>query len=209
VGSAPFGSPQLLFSLGSIPAKMPRETRRPNCLLPSPHLSTGPDRGVLGLWMLQGISSDETGPSPKILERSAPQGLPLRPRLGNRATSTSTDTGCPSLLMLPLDPLLHHRKQACLALTLEIASYLGITVKRAAALTNVAGATDLPLEIVHSHGATAVARGLVLDLPQPPREIDTIEAPHPGGETKTHHAIDDLLCEASIFLLVFDRRTFE
>jgi len=187
VGSAPFGSLRLLFSLGSIPAKMPRETRRPNCLLPSPHVSTGPDPGGLELWMLQGINSNKRGPSPKILERSALRGLPLLPRVGNRATSTSMDTGCPSLPMLLPDPLLPHRKHPCLVPILGIASCLGIAVKRAAVLTNVAGATDLLLEIVRSHGATAVARGLMLDLPQLPRAIGTIEALHPGGETKTHN----------------------
>ena len=186
-GSAPSGSLQLLFSLGSIPAKMPRETRRPNCLLPSPHVSTGPDPGVLGLWMPQGIGSNRSGPSPKILERSALRSSPLHPRLDKRVTSTSTDTGCPSLPMLLLAPLLPHRKQTCLALTLATASYLGIIVGRAVALTNGAGATDLPLEIVRSHGATAVARGLVLVLPQLPHGIGTMEALHPGGETKTHH----------------------
>jgi len=89
--------------------------------------------------------------------------------------------------MLLLDPLLPHQKHPCLAPTLGIANFLGITVGRAAVLMNVAGATDLPLEIVRSLVVTAVARGLMLDLPQPPRGIDTIEAPHPGGETKTHN----------------------
>lgn len=187
MGSAPFGSLQSLFSLGSIPAKMPRETRRPNCLLPSPHVSTGPDPGGLELWMLQGTSRIINGPSPKILERSALRGSPLLQRLGNRATSTSTDTGCPSLPMLLLDPLLPHRKHPYLVPILEIASRLGTAVKRAAVLTNVAGATDLLLEIVPSHGATAVARGLMPDLPQLLRAIGTIEALHPGGETKTHN----------------------
>lgn len=89
--------------------------------------------------------------------------------------------------MFLLDPLLPHRKQTCLALTLAIANYLGITVGKAVALTNGAGATDLPLEIVRSHGATAAARDLVLDLLQLLHGIGTIEDLHPGGETKTHH----------------------
>ena len=82
------------------------------------------------------------------------------------------DTGYPSLPMLLLDPLLLRQNRPCLAPTLEIARHLGTLVERAAALTNVAGAIDLG-EILRSHGVTAVARGLLLDVPHLPCGIDT------------------------------------
>ena len=180
----PFGSLQLLLSLGSIPANMPRKRRRASCLLPSLHLSTGPDRRVLGLWIFQRISSE---PSHKISERSALLDSPLRPRIGSRPTSTSMDTGYPNLLMLLPDPLPLRRNRPCLAPTLGIARHLEIIVRRAAVLTNVAGAIDLK-GIARSHGVTAVAKGLLLDLPHLSRGIDILETLHPGGETKTHHS---------------------
>jgi hypothetical protein len=173
VANALFGSPRSLLILGSIPANIPRKTRRPNCLLPSPHMSTGPDRRVLGRWTFQRTSSE---PSPKISERSAPQDSPLHPSLGSRPTSTSMDTGCPGLLMLL--PLLR-RKRPCLAPTLEIARHPENVVRKAAALTNVAGAIDPLQGIVRSHGATAAARGLLLDLPHLPSGIDTSEIASP------------------------------
>lgn len=89
--------------------------------------------------------------------------------------------------MLLLDPLLPHQKHPSLALTLGTVNCLGITVGTAAVLMNVAGATGLPLEIVRSLVVTAVARGLMLDLPQPLHAIGTIEALHPGGEAKTNN----------------------
>jgi len=187
VANALFGSLQSLLSLGSIPANLPRKGRRPNCLLPSPHLSTGPDRRVLGLWMFHTTSTrTRSEPSPKTSERSAPQGSPLHPRLGSRPTSTSMDTGCPSLLMLLLDPLLLRRNRPCLAPTHEIVRHLETIVRRAAVLTNVAGAIELSRGIVRSHGVTVAAKGLLLDLPHLPSGIDTLEMLHPGGETKTH-----------------------
>jgi len=182
MGIALSGPPQLRPSLGSVPAKMLWMRRRANCLLPLPHPSTDPDRRVLALWMFQrtGVNS-RGGPSPKILERSVRRGSLLHPRLGNRPTSTSMDTGCQSLLtLLPL-PLLR-RKLPCLVPTLEIASHLAIRVGRAVALTNVAGAIDLR-EIAHSQGETAAASGLPLDL-DTPHGTDIIEMPHPGGETE-------------------------
>jgi hypothetical protein len=183
MGIVLFGPPRLLLSVGSIPAKIPWTRRRPNCLLPSPRPSTGPDRRALGLWMFQRTSSE---PSPKILERFAQRGSLLHPSHGSRPTSTSMDTGCPSLLTLLPDPLLR-RNRPSLAPTLEIASHPGIGVGRAVVLTNVAGAIDPLLEIVRSQGATAVARGPLLDTLHIPRGIDTSETLHPGGETKTHH----------------------
>lgn len=188
MANALFGSLQLLLSLGSIPANLPRKGRRPNCLLPSPHLSTGPDRRVLGLWTFHTTStSNRSEPSLKTSERSALRSSPLRPRIGSRPTSTSMDTGCPSLLMLLPDPLLLRRNRPCLVPTLEIARHLGITVRRAAVLTNVAGAIDLLRGTVRSHGVIAVAKGLLLDLPHLSSGIDTLERLHPGGETKTHN----------------------
>jgi len=96
------------------------------------------------------------------------------------------DTGYPHPLMLLLH--LHlRRKRPCPALTLEIASRLGTEVGKAVALTNAAGAVDPPqesLEIVHSKGVPAVARGLPLDL-DAPRGTDILETLHPGGETHT------------------------
>jgi len=185
VDNALFGSLQSLLSLGSIPAGMPRTRRKANCLLPSPHLSTGPDRRVLGLWMFQRTSNE---PSHRISERSALRGSPLHPSLASSPTSTSMDTGCPSLLMLLPDPLLH-RNRPCLAPTLEIARRLENVVRRVAVLTNVAGAIVLRGGIIRSPGVTAVvAECLLLDLPHLPREIDTRETLHPGGETKTHHS---------------------
>ena len=44
-----------------------------------------------------------------------------------------------------------------------------------------------------------VAKGLLLDLPHLPSGIDTLERLHPGGETKTHISVNDLLCEGFIF----------
>ena len=169
--SALFGSPQSLLSLGSIPATMPRKRRKTNCLLPSPHLSTGPDRRVLGLWMFRRTSSE---PNLKISERSALLSSPLHPSLGSSSlTSTSMDTGCPGLLMLLPDPLLLRRNRPCLVPTLETARRLEILVRRAAALTNVAGAIDLLGGLIRSHGVTAMAKGLLLDLPHLPHGIDT------------------------------------
>lgn len=186
--TALFGSHQLLLSLGSIPANLPRKGRRPNCLLPSLHLSTGPDRRVLELWMCHMTStSNRSEPSPKTSERSALRSSPLHPRIGSRPTSTSMDTGCPSLLTLLPDPLLLRRNRPYLVPTLEIARHLGIIVRRAATLMNVAGAIDLLRGIVRSHGVTVAEKCLLLDLPHLPSGIDTLERPHPGGETKTHN----------------------
>jgi len=111
------------------------------------------------------------------------------------------DTGCPGLLMLPQRPLLP-RKRACLAQTPESASYPGNGVERAAALTNVVGATDL-LEIVRSQGETAVAEGLPLETLHLPRRTDTIEVLHPGGEIKNHKDDPhDLFTSVLFFLLL-------
>jgi len=82
------------------------------------------------------------------------------------------DTGCPSLLMLLPDPLLLRRNRLCPAPTPEIARRLEILVGRVAVLMNVAGAIDLR-GIVRSHGVTAMAKGLLLDLPHLPRGIGT------------------------------------
>jgi len=65
--------------------------------------------------------------------------------------------------------------------------HLGIIVRRAATLMNVAGAIDLLRGIVRSHGVTVAEKCLLLDLPHLPSGIDTLERPHPGGETKTHN----------------------
>lgn len=125
-------------------------------------------------------------PSPKILERSGRPSSLLHPRADTNHTSTSTDTGCPSLLMHPPRPLLH-RKPVCPVRTL--ASHLGNGVGKAAALMNVAEAIVLVLrEIARSRGATvvtAVARGTAQDTLHPAHGIDSIETPHPGGEIKT------------------------
>ena len=164
------GSLRSLHSPGSIPANMPQERRKTNFLPQSPHLSTGLDRRVLGLWMFQRIITSE--PSHKTSERSALRGSPLNPRLGSHPTSTSMDTGCPGLLMLLPDPPLLRRNRPCLAPTLGIARRLEILVERAAVLMNVAGAID-PRRTVRSHGVTAMAKGLLLDLPHLPRGTGT------------------------------------
>ena len=102
--------------------------------------------------------------------------------------------------MLP--PHLHlRRRPPSLAQTPEIASHLGTGVGRVAALTNAAGAIDLQ-EIARSREATAVARGLPLDL-DVPRGIDILETPHPGGETEPIPTTNDLLCEGFIFPVDF------
>ena len=94
------------------------------------------------------------------------------------------DTGYPHPLMLLLHPLLR-RKRPCLGPTLEIANHLVIGVERVAALTNVAGATDLLRETVHFKGVTVVANGLPLVLDKP-RGTDTIEMLLQGGEARPH-----------------------
>ena len=132
-------------------------------------------------------SHNSSEPSPKILERSERPSSLLHPRPDTNRTSTSTDTGCPSLLMHPPPPLLRP-KRVCPVRTL--ASHLGNGVGKAAALMNVAGAIVLVLlEIARSRGVTAVtaaAGDTAQDTLHPARGIDSIETPHPGGEIKTH-----------------------
>ena len=207
MGIALSGPPQLRPSLGSVPAKMLWTRRRASCLLPSPHPSTGPDQRVLVLWIFQRtVVNSRGGPSPKTLERSVRRGSLLHPRLGNRPTSTSMDTGYQSLLTLLPPPLLR-QKLLCLVPTLGIASHLGIRVGRAVALMNVAEAIDLR-EIARSQGEIAAAGGLPLDLDTLPG-TDIIEMPRPGGETEPAPTTNELLWRVLFLPLIFGRRTFE
>ena len=115
------------------------------------------------------------------------------------------DTGYPHpLMLLPHPPL--RRKRPCPVPTPEIASHLETEVERAAALKNVAGATDLLRETVHSKGVTAVASGLPLDLDKP-RGTDIIEMLLQGGEARPRPLPPPMNYYVRLYL--FGRRTFE